>query len=270
MRRAIFVVFLCVFSASLAVADLKVKEVGVNPAAITTVNSHLGYDGGVYTGVYQLKVSGTGAAALGIVSGSVVDSFCIDICEFSPTTDMDYQLASLDAAPDPAAGTMGEQRARYLSTLLDTYWKNWTATGNVIAGASGTYTNVQAAAALQLAVWEIVDEFNTTSSGAVEAIDPTKWTVISSNASNGTTPGEQFRVTTSDVANVRELANAMLNQVAAMPYSELSGLGNYRALTNGDSTTGLQDYVVRVPVPGAVLLGILGLSAAGLRLRKRV
>ena len=36
----------------------------------------------------------------------------------------------------------------------------------------------------------------------------------------------------------------------------------------GLSSEAYQDYVVRVPVPGAVLLGILGLSAAGLKLRK--
>ena len=35
---------------------------------------------------------------------------------------------------------------------------------------------------------------------------------------------------------------------------------------NGDRT--YQDYLVRVPVPGAVLLGILGLGAAGMKLRK--
>ncbi len=32
--------------------------------------------------------------------------------------------------------------------------------------------------------------------------------------------------------------------------------------------SGFQDYVVRVPIPGAVLLGLLGLSAAGLKLRR--
>ena len=36
----------------------------------------------------------------------------------------------------------------------------------------------------------------------------------------------------------------------------------------GLSNTSYQDYVVKVPLPGAVLLGFLGLSAAGIKLRK--
>jgi len=38
--------------------------------------------------------------------------------------------------------------------------------------------------------------------------------------------------------------------------------------TSADHTGYAQDLLVRVPVPGAVLLGFLGLSAAGIKLRK--
>lgn len=38
--------------------------------------------------------------------------------------------------------------------------------------------------------------------------------------------------------------------------------------TNADHTGYAQDLLVRVPLPGALLLGMLGLSAAGLKLRK--
>jgi hypothetical protein len=245
-------------------AALTVREVGVDPKAVTNVDSWLGHTSGagVYTGVYRLDIAGSGA--LGI-DGDWVAAFCIDICEYSPSSAMPYGTASLEDAPDPAAGPMGEDRARYLATLLDTYWTDWADTGNAVAGAVGPFTDDQVAAALQLAVWEIVDEFNTNSI-AVETIDPSKWTVTSLTASNGTTAGEQFRATYSSISGVIDLANTMLHEVYLKGLAgQFSGLGNYIALTNADK----QDYVVHVPVPGAVLLGLLGLSAAGIRLRKR-
>ena len=49
-----------------------------------------------------------------------------------------------------------------------------------------------------------------------------------------------------------------------------SSIGNVRILQfcNSDGTGYKQDQLYLVPVPGAVLLGILGLGAAGLKLRK--
>jgi len=48
-----------------------------------------------------------------------------------------------------------------------------------------------------------------------------------------------------------------------------SDVGSYRVMNlyNPDGTNA-QDFIIKVPVPAAVLLGMLGLSVAGLKLRK--
>ena len=63
---------------------------------------------------------------------------------------------------------------------------------------------------------------------------------------------------------------------AAVSSGQWSGIGDVRVLnlygsytaTTGKVATIKQDVLVYVPVPGAVLLGILGLSAVGVKLRK--
>ena len=47
-----------------------------------------------------------------------------------------------------------------------------------------------------------------------------------------------------------------------------SGLGDVRVLQNANIKDFRQDFLYVVPVPGAVLLGLLGLGAAGLKLRR--
>lgn len=256
MKKTIFFTLLCVFTAPVAMADLLVVETGGNPWTGVTVYSALGYKGGVYAGVYQLTVTGSDSGAPGVTGA--VDAFCIDIADFAPTSSVNYTVKSLSESPDAVAGEMGEVRAKYLAKLLDTYWTDWSDSGNSFSstGIDGTYTKVEVAAALQLAVWEVVDEFNT--GAGVESITPTAWTVNS-------VTDRQFSASCSDT-NVIALANGMLGYIDNFTVEQLVGLGSYVALAGGD----YQDYVVRVPVPAAALLGMLGLSAAGLRLRRRV
>jgi hypothetical protein len=248
MRRPFaFVLVLCVCTVP-AAADMTVTETAVNPGLVTSINSYPGYySGGVYTGVYKLAIAGS--TTPGLPNGSV-DAFCIDICQFSPSGQV-YSVASLDAAPvNTDAGPMGELRARSLATLLDRYWVAWSPSGNVIGGSPGTYTDDQAAAAVQLAVWEIVAEFKG------QTLDRSGWTV-------SPVTGRQFSATSSD-GSVISLANWMLEDIASVAADGLSSYKNYRALSNDRQ----QDYVVRVPVADAILLGLLGLGAAGLKLRK--
>lgn len=243
MKKLIFVITLCAFAAVPAAADMTVTEKGVSPGLVTSIHNYPGYySGGAYTGVYQLTI--VGSTTPGLANGTV-DSFCIDICQFAPSG-QSYEVTSLNAAPiNTDAGPMGETRARYLATLLDKYWTDWSPSGNEILGYS--YTNNEAAGALQLAVWEVVAEFK----GQGQTFNPGGWTVS----------GGQFSATCGDSV-VISLANSMLGDIAVENY--LSDYGNYRALSSNSQ----QDYVVRVPIPGAVLLGMLGLGAAGLKLRR--
>jgi len=59
--------------------------------------------------------------------------------------------------------------------------------------------------------------------------------------------------------------------LVALSAGKWNDIGNIRVLNlwNGtDRTTDVQDLLVKVPIPAAVLLGLLGLGAAGVKLRK--
>jgi hypothetical protein len=154
---------------------------------------------------------------------------------------------------------MGSLRAGYLATLLNTYWDqdNWSSVTSRtfdLGGGPAVYSANRVAAAVQAAVWEIVDEFNTDTTGWTgDTVVPTGWNVKS----------DLFRV--SGDATVQNLANAMLSSVVG---TGPSSFANYWGVSNSRDASHYQDYVVRVPAPAAVLLGMLGLSVAGLKLRK--
>lgn len=222
-------------------AGLYVKAIGVNPGMTMGVTSS-GIDGTLWTGIYNLSVAGSDARDLGIEG--TVQAFCIDIWDYAPTSSYkSYEAVSLEQAPDPGAGPMGLARARYLATLLNTYWTT-------------SLTNLEAAA-LQTAVWEIVDEGNVNPNVADPV--PSSWNVWKDAEKRG-----NFYVSNYDVAN---LANQWLGEVRNLGGSDYD---EYLALSSR-STSGpyYQDYTVRVPVPGAALLGLIGMATAGLRLRRK-
>ena len=243
MKRAFLAALTCAFLAVPVLADFQVGETGVSPGLSMTISSS-GYSGGVLAGVYQLTIDGSGS-----LDGTGVEAFCIDIWDLAPdlSDNAMYEAVSLSNAPDPGAGSvdgMGETKARQLAQLLDAWWG---------ASLKASTANVQAAA-LQLAVWEIVDELGIDSDGY--------------NVTSG-----QFSA--SGNAEAVALANTMLGSVDDFG----ADYDSYLALTNDTlhcvSPTGeyaglgyYQDYVVKVPVPAALVLGLLGMGVAGVRLRK--
>ncbi len=254
MRRIVCVAFLCVLAAPLAMADLSVQYAGLENSSSVSVNPSVGGWSSTSVGITQLNIKGSDAVSLGI-KGNGIDALCIDIADSASTSFQSYTAKSLAQAPDAWAGAMGATRAKYLAALLDTYWIDLSGSGaNSLTGISGTYSDTQVASALQLAVWEIIDEYNTT-----DVITPSGWTVDRG----------EFRAT-SDSSKILDLADLMLGYVAAVNVESYNP-SNYLALSNSTGGgTGYQDYVVRVPLPGAVLLGFLGFGAAGLKLRRFV
>lgn len=250
MKRTVLAVVSCAFLAVPVIADpfptVRLEQTRITPGLKLEIHS-TGYDGATWAGVCNLNVENPG---YGPIVGEI-EGFCIDLWDISPDTYAEYEVKPLSAAPDPGAapeGGMGLVKARRLAQLLDTYW-----TSDIDSNIEGT--------ALQIAVWEIVDE--------PLPADPGNYDVRS-----GTFSASQAWYNADPSDEVRALANEWLRALNANG----GDFGNYLALScHGTEDPSVfqelglyQDYVVRVPVPPAVLLGILGLGAAGTRLRKRI
>ena len=156
------------------------------------------------------------------------NGFCIDLADWAMSTAFEsYNVQSLDSAPDWSAssGGMGAAKASYVAELI----------------ANNDYNTASRAAAVQVAIWEIIAE------------DLYDWNMTDTNSN--------FYLTQVSAAVAAD-AQAMLDDLT-------QGISpdRYTALSCGPQKA-LQDYVV-VPLPGAVLLGMFGLGAAGLRLRRR-
>jgi hypothetical protein len=196
-----------------------------------TINNTLGgYNGGVATGIYNLTLDNATNTFGGYLDDGPVEAFCIDTWDFAPTSFMTYDIISLDVAPDGGAGPMGAAKAGHLAQLLDTHW-------------NGPMSNTEASA-LQIAIWEVVNE-----------------SIASYSVNENSTDGSTFWVTGN--SDVMTLANNMLGSITTgSPFS------NYVALSFPTTERVGQDYVVKTPIPPSIIIGLIGMGVAGLKLRK--
>ena len=247
MKIVFFIAVLCAFVASPVMAGL------YGTADVAYTSTYMGenvgiaddahsYSASIFSGLWNLQIDNAvetdGVTPLAFPGYGVLDdtvAFCIDIIDPLSTSLNPYNVVSLDDVPDPAAGPMGDAKARLVGELLNTNW------------GYGSITNSHAAA-LQLAAWEIVNE----DSGVL--------------ALSGGNKGN-FYVTTSDATTLSN-AQSMLDAIGTgADYDMYIGLYHPIPGTPGDKDQ-YQDYLVRVPVPAAVILGILGLGVVGIKLRK--
>ncbi len=252
MRRVLPVLLFCTLVTVPALADMPygsgtLTYIGPGPNAAMTIVDTLqpGISGRTYyTGVERVRVTGYSDNAAnpinlptGVFNPTTLPAFCIDFQD-PVSTGQTYAVSVmvLVDAPDGPLGPMRTAKASQIAWLLDNH--TW-----------GLSMGATQAAAMQLAIWEIINEKTAST-----------YDVISTDA---VAARGNFYSTTAGQA--RTDAQALLNDVITN-WADGYSSANYIGLVSGPSA----DFLVRVPLPGAVLLGFLGLAAAGLKLRRYV
>jgi len=254
MRQLLYVIVLCVFLSAPVVADIvpygtaTLKYGGTGPSAWANAEDTILKISSTWTiGIEKLQVTSYldnpdnpddlpgGASSF---ASDPLAAFCIDFQDFVyPHDTYEVDVDKLADTPNGPLGPMGALKAGQIAWLLDN--NSW---GLDMDGA--------AAAAMQLAIWEIVNEKTASTYCVVKDFyhDVDKHGNFFSNSSGP----------------VRDAAQALLDSIPSGLYSSAYSSAGYAGLSNLSK----QDFVVRVPVPGAVLLGMLGLGYAGMRLRR--
>lgn len=119
---------------------VQVKEVGVSPGKVVNITSSTLGTLNVWAGVTNL-----------LVDGIAFDSFCIDPFQYSSGAYQSYVVTDLAAAPQ-SPYTMGAAAAVDIKNLWALYYS--------------TSITANAAAGLQIAIWEIVGGSNFTVNGS--------------------------------------------------------------------------------------------------------
>jgi len=152
MKHVIGALVICMMAATAAQATIWVRYTGVAPGGIVGVWS---------AGVYNLQVEWQGGATQPpeLSSGTATPSFCVDVTDNSTTAWMVYTLVELAAAPD--GGPMGAARAKDITQLFRLAYNPTELGADWKTKFDGDTTVDQYAAAVQGAVWEIINETGT-------------------------------------------------------------------------------------------------------------
>lgn len=215
-------------------------------------------DGSVYAGVVNLRLDNfrteptLSEKGIGIPDAwkpylqGDVQAFCIDLDDtvyrntvFSPKVVDLWEAPDDTASTLPDSGGMGADKAADLTRLLNNYWVD--------------DLDSDEAESLQIAVWEIVHE---------DSGNP--W-----NVDYGTQDAGLFSVRYSQSEVDR--AQDWLDAIASDGSLGIDGQNYYLGLSLPSQLQQkpIQDFVVRVPLPTAVWLGLMGFGVAASRLRKK-
>lgn len=211
---------------SAAMADtVDLAYMGVN-TTYTASGSYAGGSYNSYVGAYNIRVN----------NGDTFASFCIDIYDLSGTKEQNYTYNVTPLADAPQSGgdsntQMGEPGALAVRKLWDMYYQAAT-------------SDLKTAAALQVAIWEVVNEKGSGS--------------YSLTGGSFTATGGNF-VNTSATGELADIAQEMLDSIASHNPADLPNLFAY---VNTFDNTHYQDFI-GVP-DGGVTLALLGISMGGL------
>jgi len=176
--------------------------------------------------------NGTGAAS--ILQGEV-NTYCTDLYQHVSSSVQRFTV--LPVASAPVGGAMGADKAA--------------AVGNIYNLALGTQltssTSNDMAAAFQLAVWEIVTDFNPS---------------LGASSLSLSTGG--FRATQTNGASIWSSVQSILNGYLSAANNSSFGPSNIAAISSGS----FQDQLVTIPAPGPAALAGVGLLMIGKRRRR--
>jgi hypothetical protein len=146
MKHVIGALAIFMVAATAAQASIWVKYDNVKPG---------GTVGGWSAGVYNLQVEWNGGATAPS-SGTATPSFCVDVTDNSTPAWKVYTLVELAEAPD--GGPMGDARAKDITQLFRLAYDPTELGADWKTKFDGDTTVDQYAAAVQGAVWEIINE----------------------------------------------------------------------------------------------------------------
>jgi hypothetical protein len=250
MKKLLVITIMCAFMSAPAFADMYGTVAVTYNGLIRGYSSLQVYRAGAQGTEYNVGLHSLNLGALDTSTGThplpgdsylvagLMEAFCIDLVEgFPSASNQSYDAVSLDAAPTDTYNVqtpMGDPTAKYVAQLL----------------GMENYNTAHNAAATQTAIWEVMFE---------TAGNP--WVLDGTDTTNR---GDFYLVGAvgSDENNTAVTADGWLSTLG-----QASGYTQFTALS--ETGKNAQDFVV-VPVPAAILLGILGLGATGLGMRRFV
>ena len=235
MIKLVFIVVLCAFMSASAFADMAQVKVTQGPGV---------GNGGAFTA--EVISGAISYDSVYIGPGSEFLTFCMELTEsFKPG--YTYYADSRDAAySGGAGGASGSPLHDDLDPVTAALYTQWLSTEDT--------TDVDTASMYQLAIWMVEEEIEW---------DNSRWEQYNTNtAIHGAYQETKFDYDTSIQSLITGVGNP-------------TSIGNVRVMTlwtsysaDPDTFTGNRQDMLVAPVPAAVLLGILGLSVAGIKLRK--
>jgi len=176
--------------------------------------------------------NGTGVAAN--LRGEMI-TYCSDLSQYVSRDTQRYTVQALALAP--AGNAMGADKARAIASIYD-YAMGFQLTSS---------TSNDMAAAFQLAVWEIVTDFNPS---------------LGASSLSLSTGG--FRATQTNGASIWSSVQSILNGYLSAANNSSFGPSNIAAISSGS----FQDQLVTIPAPGPAALAGVGLLMIGKRRRR--
>jgi hypothetical protein len=256
MRRLTFISVLCAFLAAPAFADTYPHGTYSGSARMEygRIGGYYQGQGGEFTlsqygGNTVLSNSAYAAGARGEDGDPTsFQTFCVEVAEYV-SQPMDLYVSNQNAALSGSGshaykgGTGAGDDLDFRTAYLYTQFAIGSLSNYAYTGTVNELTRAQTAAALQRVIWKIEGE-----DGGI-GFDMTFMSVSLNSAQQA-------------------LASAWLEEATKANWSSIGNVRVLQAYTTGGALA--QDQLYLVPIPAAVLLGLLGMTAAGLKLRKFV